>query len=378
MADAALTLLRDLVEIDSVNPSLVPGSPGEAAIGALVAEVMRRAGLDVVVQEAAPGRPNVIGVLEGRSPGRTLMYCGHFDTVGVAGMNAPFTAVERDGRLYGRGAQDMKGGVAAMVDAARRLSAAGGVERGRLVIACVADEEHASLGAEALVRDWRADGAIVTEPTDLQIAVSHKGFAWLEVETRGRAAHGSRPEEGRDAIFAMGRVVGALEHVDRALQSGARHARLGPASLHASTVRGGREWSVYPDQCLLQVERRRLPGEAAEKPLEEIEHVLRALRGQDDIFDARARLVFSRDPYEIDERADLPQALARACTACRAPVAFSGVSFWTDAGVLGGAAIPSVVFGPGGAGLHSAEEYVNLADVLTCRDVLVQLAKDFV
>jgi acetylornithine deacetylase len=375
--DPAIGLLRDLVAIDSVNPSLAPGAAGEEAVARLLADVLRRAGLDVVVQEAAPGRPNVIGVLEGRASGRTLMLCGHVDTVGVAGMAAPFEPAERDGRLYGRGAQDMKGGLSAMVDAARQLAAAGGPERGRVVVACVVDEEHSSIGAEALVRDWRADAAVVTEPTDLQIGVAHKGFAWLEIETRGRAAHGSRPAEGRDAIFRMGRVIGALEHLDRTLQAGTRHPRLGPASLHASMVNGGHEWSTYPDRCRLQAERRTLPGEAAADADDEARGVLRALAEQDGEFEAVARLVFSRDPYEIDEQAELPQALARACHSRRVPAGFCGMSFWTDAGILGAAAIPSVLFGPGGAGLHSIEEYVNVADVLACRDVLVELAKRF-
>jgi acetylornithine deacetylase len=201
--DPTLSLLRDLVAIDSVNPSLVPGAAGEAAIAARIADELRAIGLDVEVQEVLPGRPNVVGVLKGRGPGRALMLCGHIDTVSVEGMTAPFDPVERDGRLYGRGAQDMKGGVAAMIGAVRAL--AGGFARGRVVIAAVVDEEYTSAGAEALVERWTADAAVVTEPTDLQIAVGHKGFSWVEIETRGRAAHGSRPTDGRDAIASCRR-----------------------------------------------------------------------------------------------------------------------------------------------------------------------------
>ena len=208
--DPFLDLLRDLVAIDSVNPSLVPGAAGEAQIAAAIAAHMRRIGLDVQVEEVVPGRPNVIGVLEGRGPGRSLMFCGHVDTVGVEGMEAPFTPEMRSGRLYGRGSQDMKGGVAAMIDAARMV-AERGLARGRLIVAAVVDEEYASIGADALVRNWTADGAVVTEPTDLQVAIGHKGFAWIEIETRGRAAHGSRPLDGRDAIMRMGRVLQRLE-----------------------------------------------------------------------------------------------------------------------------------------------------------------------
>jgi acetylornithine deacetylase len=375
--DSAVALLRDLVAIDSRNPSLVAGAPGEAPIAGHLGEVFRAAGIDVSTVDAAPGRPNVVGVLEGRTPGRTLILCGHTDTVGVEGMSAPFDPVVKDGRVYGRGSQDMKGGVAAMVDAARQIALQGRLERGRIVVACVADEELASLGAEAFVRDWRGDGAVVTEPTDLQIAVAHKGFAFVEIETRGVAAHGSRPAEGRDAIFRMGRLIGLLEQLDRNLQAGDRHPLVGPASLHTSRVEGGREPSVYPDQCFLQIERRSIPGEAIDRPLREVESLLAALKRQDPEFEGYARSSFSRQPFEIAPDAELPQMLAAACTAAGTPSSFVGMSFWTDAQLLSGAGIPSVLFGPGGAGLHSIEEYVRIDEVQTCRDILVDLAIRF-
>ena len=376
--DPAITLLRDLVAIDSVNPSLVPGAAGEGTIAAAVAEHLRRIGLDVELQDAAPGRPNVIGVLEGRAKGRSLMLCGHLDTVGVEGMRAPFDPVERDGRLYGRGAQDMKGGVAAMIDAARVI-AAEGLAGGRLIVAAVVDEEYASLGADALVTRWRADGAVVTEPTDLHIAVGHKGFAWFEVETRGRAAHGSRPREGRDAILRMGRVLHALERLDWRLQSAPAHPLMGPASLHASLIEGGRELSSYPDRCLLKLERRTVPGETDHAVLQELEEILARLKGEDAEFESSLTPLFARPPYEIAATHELPVELQRIvgtlpdARAKRGDLV--GMSFWTDAAVLGGAGIPSVLFGPGGAGLHSIEEYVEVRDVLQCRDALAALAR---
>ncbi len=254
-------LLRDLVAIDSVNPTLVPGAAGEAAIAQRLVQEFEAMGLPVEVQEVAPGRPNVVATLEGRAPGRSLMLCGHIDTVGVAGMAAPFTPVERDGRLHGRGAQDMKSGVAAMIDAVRVVAASGGLAAGRVIVACVVDEEHSSIGADALVTRWRADAGVVTEPTDLDIAVAHKGFEWARIDTIGRAAHGSRPAEGIDAILHMGRVLSRCRRWMRHCKAGARHARLGTASLHASLIEGGRELSSYPDHCTLQLERRTLPGE---------------------------------------------------------------------------------------------------------------------
>jgi acetylornithine deacetylase/succinyl-diaminopimelate desuccinylase family protein len=377
--DPAIALLRDLVAIDSVNPTLVPGAAGEGQIAAVIADHMRRAGLDVVLQDVVPGRPNVIGIVEGRAPGRSLMFCGHIDTVGVDGMQAPFDPEVRGDRLYGRGSQDMKSGVAAMIDAARQI-AEGGLEKGRVIVAAVVDEEYASIGADALVTEWRADAAVVTEPTDLAIAVGHKGFAWLEVETRGRAAHGSRPKDGRDAIMRMGRVLHRLEALDRDLQSRAPHPLLGTGSLHASIINGGRELSSYPDRCRLQLERRTVVGESGDDARQDIEEILIALRQDDPEFDARVSLTFARPPYELSADHALPRSLARAASKTSVheqTTPMGAMSFWTDAAILAGAGIPSVLFGPGGAGLHSKEEYVNVADVIACRDTLRQLASEW-
>lgn len=376
--DPSITLLRELVAIDSVNPSLVPGAAGEGQIAHAVAAHLRGIGLDVELQEVVPGRSNVIGVLEGRGKGRSLMLCGHIDTVGVEGMTAPFDPVERDGRLYGRGAQDMKGGVAAMMDAAR-VVAQGGLGAGRLIVAAVVDEEYASLGADALVTRWRADGAVVTEPTDLQIAIGHKGFAWFEIETRGRAAHGSRPREGRDAILRMGRVLHELEQLDRRLQAATPHVLMGTASLHASLIDGGRELSSYPDRCTLKLERRTVSDENDVVVTRELEAILGRLREKDPEFEASLTRLFARPAYEIAADHDLPRALVKATAPAGSlpgeNQSFVGMSFWTDAAILGSAGIPSVLFGPGGAGLHSVEEYVEIQDVLRCRDALAALAR---
>jgi len=372
MIDPVIQLTSALVAIDSVNPSLVPGAAGEAAISAMLADHMRRLGLDVHVRDAAPGRPNVVGVLEGRAPGRSLMFCGHVDTVGVDGMSAPFEPRIRDGRLYGRGAQDMKAGVAAMVDTARQV-ASRGLERGRLIVAAVVDEEYESLGADALAAEWRADGAVVTEPTDLQVAVGHKGFAWIDVETIGRAAHGSRPRDGRDAILRMGRVLQRLEALDRALQARPPHPLMGTGSLHASIIDGGRELSSYPDRCRLRMERRTITGESGEAALEEVTAILNALAAEDSEFEAAATLQFARPPYEVPADHPLPRALTAAARQAGCETGTTGMSFWTDAAVLAGAGVPCVLFGPGGAGLHSIEEYVNVRDVVACRDTLTSL-----
>ncbi len=375
--DSTIRLLAELVAIDSVNPSLVSGGAGEERIARAIAAQMRASGLEVEVTDAAPGRPNVVGVLEGRAPGRTLMLCGHMDTVGVAGMQSPFDPIVRDGCLYGRGALDMKGGVAAMIAAAGVLAQEGGLASGRLIVAAVADEECASLGAESLVRRWRADAAVVTEPTGLEIAAAHKGFSWVEITTVGRAAHGSRPREGRDAIVLMGRVLASLEALDRQLQSRPPHPLLGTASLHASLIDGGRELSTYPDGCVLKMERRTICGEATDVALTEVEAILTRLKDDDPEFEANASFIFGRPPYEIAAAHELLKLLETTLSH-RNPGLATGRScatFWCDAAILGHAGIPTLIFGPGGDGLHGLEEYVRVDDVLICRDALVDLAR---
>jgi acetylornithine deacetylase len=373
MSDPCLQLLRELVAIDSVNPSLVPGAAGEGRIAERIAHHMRSLGLAVHVHEVAPGRPNVVGVLDTGSPGPSLMFCGHTDTVGVEGMRDPFEPAVRGDRLYGRGSQDMKSGVAAMIDAARVVRDRA-PSRGRLIVAAIVDEEYASAGADALVRDWRADAAVVTEPTDLHIGVAHKGFAWFTIETRGRAAHGSRPAEGRDAILRMGRVLAGLQRLDRELQARAPHPLMGTASLHASVIAGGREWSSYPDRCVLDMERRTIAGESAEMAHDEVRGLLQRLHADDGEFEGSAQLVFARPSYETPRDHALPRSLEECAAARGLTPQRIGMSFWTDAAVLGEAGIPSVLFGPSGAGLHGAEEYVDLPSVVGCRDVLADLA----
>ena len=365
-----IDILRDLIAIDSVNPSLVSGGAGESEIAQYVATKLRAMGIDAVIEEAAPGRPNVVGIIEGKSRGKSLMLCGHSDTVGVEGMTAPFDPVERDGRMYGRGSQDMKGGVAAILGAAQKI-ASDGLRAGSVIIAIVADEEYASIGAEALVKQWKADAAVVAEPTDLMIGIGHKGFEWVEIVTEGVAAHGSRADDGVDAIAHMGRVLSGLEARETRAPHQHHHPLLGRPSWHASLIHGGRELSTYPDRCTLEIERRTIEGEPSGISLSEVEAILDELRAADPKFRATARLTFTRSPYVTPAGHALPETLRRITNK-----ETSAMSFWTDAAILGAAGIPTVVFGPGGAGLHGIDEYVRVDEVLECRDALVRLANE--
>jgi len=355
-------LLEQLVRIDSVNPELVPGGAGEAEVARFVAGWLERAGLEVELYDVAPGRPNVVGLARGLGGGRTLLLNAHLDTVGVGGMERPHEARIDGDRMYGRGAYDMKAGLAAAMWAGAGAQRAG--QRGDVVVAAVCDEELASIGTESLLERVRADAAIVTEPTELRVVVAHKGFVGFEVETRGRAAHGSRPDLGVDAIARMGHVLVGIEGLDRRLRDHAGHPLLGTGSLHASLIEGGQEFSSYPARCLLQGERRTVPGETPAS----VEIELRELAG-----DADVRVVIHRDPFEIDaaeQLVELAQRHAGVAEAC-------GVPFWTDAGLLSAAGIPTVLYGPAGEGAHAVVEWVDLASVERCAQVLGAVAAEF-
>src|SRR5574340_730909 len=270
--DDLTQLLSELVTIDSTNPVLVPGGTGEAEIAHFIAVWLEKGGLEVELVETAPGRPNGVGIARGTGGGKSLILNGHMDTVGNGEMQRPHTPTEKDGRLYGRGAYDMKGGLAACMVAAVQARALG--LRGDVIIQAVVDEEYASIGTQALAPRFKADGAIVAEFTELKMILAHKGFVWLEIETTGTAAHGSRPDLGVDAIVKMGRVLGALEQLDNQLRMKPVHPLLWSGSIHASLIKGGRELSSYPDQCVLSVERRTIPGETPPFVKSELEDLL--------------------------------------------------------------------------------------------------------
>ena len=209
------------------------------------------------------------------------------------------------------------------------------------------------------------------------MATAHKGFEWVEIETRGRAAHGSRSTDGRDAILHMGRALGRLEAVEAELRAGATHPRLGRASLHASTIHGGQALSIYPDRCVLGVERRTLVGEPPDMGLTEVRGALTELAREDGDFDASARQLLTRPPHEIADDHPVCVELRRLLRRRGLDDAPTGMPFWTDAAILAGAGTPSVLFGPTGAGLHGPDEYVEIDSVCVCRDTLVELIRAF-
>lgn len=372
----AVALTRELVRVDSRNPSLVPGGPGENAVARALADVLKSWGLRVEMHDAAPGRPNVIA--RAGTPGaRSLMFNGHLDVVGIDGMiHAPWGAEERDGSIYGRGSSDMKAGVAAMCAAAARISATIG---GEVIVTAVVDEEYESIGTRALVDSGvRADAAIVTEPTRLAIMPAHLGFVWIDVTTHGRAAHGSRWDLGVDAIRHAGLILTEIDRIDTELLPTRGHSLLGRPSVHASLIEGGTGMSTYPDRCTLRLERRTIPGESTEQVRSEIERACeRAARGKPN-FRADVTATFSQAPSDVAVDAPVVAALSNALRACNEDVRIQGMSAWTDAALLNAAGIPAICFGPGDITLaHAAEEYVSIAEIERATAVLAQLAQQW-
>ena len=369
-------ITRALVRTPSVNPVLEEGGAGEKAVAELAAGWLADWGYDTVVTEVAAGRCNVVS-RRGERSGPSLLLNGHLDTVGVSGMTEPFSGAVRDGRLYGRGSADMKSGVACILAVAAELAS----ERipGELIVGLTADEEHASIGMEALVGSGVvADAAVVCEPTSLSVMPAHKGFLWIDAKVRGRAAHGSRPDVGVDAIAHMGHLLVAFDEEAERLRRDTGHELLGPASLHAGTIRGGSAPSVYPDRCHLVVERRTLPGETAATVMAEVERVVAAARRRCPELDASVAAGLFRAATEVPVSSPLVAGLRGACSRAGIPGDVRGMTAWVDACFLNESGTPAVCFGPGSiAQAHTADEWVSVSEVRMCARVLGDFARRF-
>ena len=375
---ALVELLKDLIRIDSVNPSLVPGAAGEAEIAGFISDWMEDLGLETRLYDVEPGRPNVVGVLKGAGGGRSLILNGHTDTVGVDYYEGdPFNPVVKDGHLHGRGSIDMKGGLAATMAAVKALIDSGAELKGDVILAAVCDEEYASIGTEALVKEYTADAAIVGEPTGGHVLVAHKGFAWVDVVTHGVAAHGSSFKVGVDAIVKMGKVLIGLEALGQLLLE-ETHPLVGPGSVHASIIEGGSELSTYPASCRLQLERRLIPGENRDTVEKEMKDMLQSIGESDPKFRADHRVTFYRDPMEVSPDEPICRALVEgsAKTLGFKPL-FTGGSGWLDTQIMTEKGVPSVSHGPLGYGAHAKEEWVDLKSVFDVARVQEYAVKAF-
>ncbi len=375
------SLLEQLVRIDSVNPDLVPGGAGETQIAKFIQGWLEEKGFETHWLEKTLGRPSVVGIARGSGGGKSLMLNGHIDTVTTAGMSIPaleprVDSVDSTRRMYGRGSYDMKCGVAAMLAAAARAKTLG--LRGDVIVACVADEENASIGTSEVAERFTADAAIVCEPTNLEMTVAHKGFVWANITTHGKAAHGSRPDLGVDAIAKMGAVLIELERLAARLVQNPKHALLGTGSVHASIITGGEERSSYPAICSLEIERRTVPGETPEMVRAELQTIIEICASRDPNFQASLEMGLIRQAHECAESEAIVQTLrrhAKQVTGLEPQIA--GAPYWTDCAILADAAIPSFLYGPSGDGAHAAIEWVDLESLETCVKVYLETIKDF-
>lgn len=376
--DRMVRTLGELVRINSINPAFSGGTTDERQVAAYVRDAMEALGMETAVHEPEPGRASVVGRLRGTGGGRSLMLYAHHDTVGIEGMPDPWSAEVRDGRMYGRGAYDMKCGLAASLAAVRAIVDSGARLAGDLMIVSVADEEEASAGMAEVLRHHTADAAVVTEPTELAMVVAHKGFCWMEVETEGRAAHGSRWEEGIDANLRMGRVLAGLEALGASLVASEPHPVVGPPSLHAAMLQGGTGWSTYAAKCVLRIERRTVPGETEAQVVGQVRRILDALAAEDPVFRASVRPALTRPAWEAHPGSAITDVVSRAAEAVlgRAPERI-GAPFWMDTALLGAAGIDAIVFGPHGEGAHAAVEWVDLESVRRTAEVLARAAVAF-
>jgi acetylornithine deacetylase len=363
--DEVIELTRELVALDTVNPALVPGAPGERPAVEFLAARLGARGFEIEI--VGPGdRPSLLATRRGRAGGPTLALNGHLDTVGVEGMDDPFSARIEGDRMYGRGTCDMKAGVAAMVVAAERAAEAG--HDGDVVLALVADEEHGSIGSAAVLDHLSGrlpDACIVGEPTWLDVIVAHRGFSVVEVELFGRAAHSSRPHEGVNAVTLLGRLLGGVAERDDLLAAQEPHPYAGHGSLLATVARGGTAPFTLAARASALVERRTIPGEPLHAGLREVEAIMERLA-----LPGECRELLARDAWELSDAAQrLVELLPFEGRA--------GAPYWMESAMWEQAGVPTVVCGPAGGGLHTDVEWVELEQLRAYEEALAAVIPAF-
>ena len=376
MENRTITLLSDLVRINSVNRTLSNG-PGEREIAEFIVQNLKSQKLDAEIQTVGENQNNVVAIIPGKKRNRSLLLNAHLDTVGVDGMNGPFT-LRRDGdKLYGRGTYDMKGSIAVMLMLADFFMQH--PPPLDILITLVSDEEDKSTGMEYLVEKWLPQispapiGGIFLEPTEENIGVCHKGFTWYELEITGKAAHGSRPEQGIDAILPLQSAMEELSKIQAELLRRNPDPLLGYPSIHSSIIKGGSELSVIPSQSCLQWERRTLPDEYPRDLNNELERIIQAVDNHAGDHTVKGHKFFVRSPYRVPDGAEVLRRLQKATPQSR----LVGLSFWADSALAGAIGIPSILFGPAGHGAHAVDEWVSLGSLIRVYGVLKDLIESF-
>ncbi|KAM0550598.1 hypothetical protein ACHAPJ_008856 [Fusarium lateritium] len=374
-----VALTQTLVQINSASPDLgsTPG-PGETAVARYISAWLEHRDLETNWVEYTKSRPSVVGVARGSGGGKSLMYNGHIDTVTLMGYDDdPLSGKIVDGRLYGRGSADMKCGVAAAMVALVNAKELG--LRGDVIFAGVADEESLSKGTEDILRaGWRADAAIVSEPTNLEINHAHKGYCHLEIKVHGAAAHGSRPDLGIDAIVNAGHFLVEFGRYVKQLQEGPGDPTVGPGTAHASVVSGGEEASSYPAQCTIIAERRTVPGETNEVIQQQFDDLIANVAKNVPNFKAEAKIFFSRPPQSTSIDHPFTKLVADIVgKVLNKKPTIVGAPYWTDCALLSEKGIVPLLWGPAGEGLHAKEEWVDVKSIEQVTEGLTNVAAEF-
>lgn len=370
--------MQKLVRINSVNPSLESGGGGEEEIGMYIVGLLHSMGIEAIVDELEPGRINVTATIEGIGSGPSLMLNAHMDTVGVAGMERPYSGDIINGKLYGRGSYDMKGSIAAILAVAKAVKENRIALKGDLLFSFVADEEYESKGAQALVKIHVSDAAIITEPTNLHICLAHRGFGVFDIKTKGKTAHGGNHHLGVDANMKMGLFLSRLHDFSIKLSNQKAHPLCGQASLHVPMVEGGRSLFIYSNECRIKVERRTIPGETESQVISELQDLIDQLTFLDSGFSAVMEKVIWRSPYEISPSSAIVREIKKAGSALKNfPKHFIGHTWWEDSAIFGEAGIETVIFGPRGGGIHEEVEWVELDSVVDLAKILFITSQNY-
>jgi succinyl-diaminopimelate desuccinylase len=376
-----ITVLKKLVSINSVNPDIENGN-NEIEVSNFIVEYLKKAGLEVHTQNVKDGRFNVVGILKGSGEKKGLMFNGHTDTVGIRNMTIdPLKPVIDNDKLYGRGACDMKAGIAAMMVTLKTFADSKSNLKGDLALSTVPGEEFDNVGARKLVEGFsfsKPIGAIIVgEPTDLQLAIKHKGFINIEIETKGKAAHGSVPEKGIDAIEKMAKIVVKLEEM-KETASKKHNELLGQPKIHTSTIQGGREWSVIPDQCILKIEVRTIPEYKTEDAMKDLHKIIAELSSKDPNLKASTNIFLDGEPLDTSPNEPIVKSLAQVyekLKGTKLPVI--GVPYGTEAPIFAkGFKAPTCVMGPGDIKqAHTSDEYVNTNEVIDAAVIYAHTAR---
>jgi acetylornithine deacetylase len=380
MIDKTYTIntLRKLVQINSVNPGLVKGAPGEGEIAWFIHNQLNELGLESKISDAAPGRPNVTAIIKGDGGGKSLMINAHTDTVGIEGMDDPFSARIENGKLYGRGAYDMKSGIAAMLGVAKAFADEKPDTAGDLVLTFVADEEHQSVGATAVAKEISTDAAIVTEPTDLRLCLAHRGFSIHKITIHGKTAHGGNHMLGVDANMKMGALLNEIAHFAKSLPEQKRHPLCGEGSMHVPLIEGGRSLFIYSHQCSIHTERRTLPGETADSVNADLNKLISRVKAKDPEFSADLEEVLWRSPYEISADREIVKTVSAAAESVLGKLPETiGHTWWEDSAIFGEAGMETMVLGARGGGIHEDVEWVETESVIDLAEILLRTSLSF-